>query len=668
MNNDRENILPKFFHSVRGQLLFPLFLIIFVLVGLVLGYNFYKQAQTDREAAFKEQSILADVLKNAVEDWLEQRRREVTILAENARMREVYQEVLAGGNASVNAADDALDLWKQIMSQCVSYEEIYLAEAATGRIILSTEKERIGTFRPVDALLTRPLENHGLYFQDVYISYYTQKPSIAFVYPLRWEGGPAVAGALVCRINIHDALQPLLQKAAAVGETGEVYLLTRERKPITELRNRPNAVLEYTLDTEGSVRAARGEEGIIETKDYAGRTVLGAYRHIPYSGWGLVVKRDKDEIYAPVRLKTEQILAVSFLCIGLIMVFSYIAVGRVTRPLQDLTVAAREVADGSLDRPVAVYGRNEVGILSRAFLEMVDSLKEQFAVERGLYEKLSAQNEELAAQNQELTAQQEELTAMSEQIQAQAEELAAKNEELIRLNGYLAQADRYKSEFLANMSHELRTPLNAVIGFSEVLLDTQISGPLTGMQRNCVRDILGAGRFLLDLINDVLDLTKIEAGKIDLQHTEFFYPEVLEASFTMIKEKAVKHMIELELTVADDVGYINADLRRVKQIVYNLLSNAVKFTPDGGRVGIRCFKAATHIQTTVWDTGIGIKEQDLHRLFREFVQLDSSVTREYGGTGLGLAIAKKLVEMHGGVIWADSEFGRGTRFHFTLPL
>lgn len=667
MNNNRENILPNYFHSIRWRLLFPLFLIIFVLVGLIITYYIYKHEEIHREMAFKEHSILADVLKTSVENWLEQRRHEVTILAESARMREAYREVINSGDTDGKAAGDALNLWKKVKDQYEVYEEIYLADPATGRIVLSTEKGRVGTYRPVDDLLLKPLETNGLYFQDAYISYATKKPSIAFAYPLRWEGSQ-VPGVLVCRLNIYDALQPLLHKAAAVGETGEVYLLTRERKTITDLRLRPNAKLEYVLDTEGSVRAARGEEGIIETEDYAGRTVLAAYRHIPYSGWGLVVKRDKDEIFAPVRLHTKQILAISFFCIALILILSHIAVGRVTRPLLDLTVEAREVADGNLDRQVTVYGQSELGILSRAFQEMVKSLKEQFAVERKLYDKLALKNEELTAQTEELTAQQEELTALSEQIQAQAEELSAKNEELTRLNAYLAQADRYKSEFLASMSHELRTPLNAVIGFSEVLLDPQISGPLTAMQRSCVLDILEAGRFLLALINDVLDLTKIEAGRVDLQYTEFFYSEVLETSFTMVKEKAVKHMIELELKVADDIEYINADLRRVKQIVYNLLSNAVKFTPDGGRVGINCFKAATHVHTTVWDTGIGIKEEDLPRLFREFVQLDSSPTREYSGSGLGLAIAKKLVELHGGAIWAESEFGRGTRFHFTLPL
>jgi signal transduction histidine kinase len=381
-----------------------------------------------------------------------------------------------------------------------------------------------------------------------------------------------------------------------------------------------------------------------------------------------VVKRDKDEIYAPVRQKTARMLAVSFFCVALIVLLSHVAVARVTRPLLALTIEAGEVAAGNLDRKVANYGRNELGILAGAFQDMVDSLRRQFSVERELYEKLAVANEELSAQNEELTAQQEELTAMTEELRAQAEELTAKNAELTRLNSFLEQADRYKSEFLANMSHELRTPLNAVIGFSEVLLDPQISGSLSEMQWRCVEDILQAGRFLLALINDVLDLAKIEAGRVDLERNEFYYPEVLEASFSMVKEKAIKHNIELELAVADDVGYINADLRRVKQIIFNLISNAIKFTPDGGRVGINCYKNTEYVVTTVWDTGIGIKEKDMPRLFREFVQLDSSPTREYGGTGLGLAIAKKLVELHGGTIWVDSQYGNGTRFHFTIPL
>lgn len=679
MNNNRENILPTYFHSIRWQLLFPLFMIIFVLVGLLLVYNFHKQLRTDREMAFKEQSILADVLKDSIEEWIEQRRHEATIIAENAVTQEAYDAIFAGGNTAGKPETVALTFWRQVMAQSEVYEEIYVAEAATGRIVLSTTKERLGVLRPVDDLLTRPIETHSLYFQDAYVSYATQKPSIAFAYPLRSKGSSTADGVLVCRINIHNAIQPLLYKAAALGESGEVFLLTKERRPITELRNQPGNLHEFLLGTEASARASLGEEGAIETLDYAGHTVLAAYRHMPYSGWGLVVKRDKDEIDAPIRLKTAQMVTAALFYI---MVLFHIAVTRVTRPLRALTVEAREVADGNLDRPVNVLGHNEMGVLSRAFREMVGSLKEQFAVERGLYDKLAVKNEELTAQNEELTAQQEELSAMSQQLKAQNEELVAmseelqsqagelaeKNKELTLLNNSLTQTDRYKSEFLANMSHELRTPLNAVIGFSEILLDPQITGPLTAMQQRCVYDILEAGRFLLALINDVLDLAKIEAGRVDLQYAEIFYPDVLEASFTMVKEKALKHNIELELTIADEVGTIEADLRRVKQIVYNLLTNAVKFTPDGGRVGLNCFSTDSHVHTTVWDTGIGIREEGLRRLFREFVQLDSSPTREYGGTGLGLSIAKRLVELHGGAIWADSEFGRGSKFHFTLPL
>jgi len=227
-----------------------------------------------------------------------------------------------------------------------------------------------------------------------------------------------------------------------------------------------------------------------------------------------------------------------------------------------------------------------------------------------------------------------------------------------------------KSDFLANMSHELRTPLNSIIGFSEVLED-QLLGSLNESQRENVMYILKAGRHLLSLINDILDLSKVESGKMELDVESVQLRELLDASLVMQREKASRHGIKLDLQIEPDKPFvIEADERKLKQILFNLLSNAVKFTPDGGQVQVtlKGINEALDIEISIRDTGIGIKQEDLPRLFKEFSQLAPVYDKKYAGTGLGLALTKKLVELHGGRIWVESEFGKGSLFAFVIPV
>lgn len=231
-------------------------------------------------------------------------------------------------------------------------------------------------------------------------------------------------------------------------------------------------------------------------------------------------------------------------------------------------------------------------------------------------------------------------------------------------------ANRAKSEFLANMSHELRTPLNAIIGFAEVLQD-QYFGQLNEKQLKYVDNINTSGRHLLGLINDILDLSKVEAGKMELEPENLsLKKDVLEPSLALLQEKCLKHNIRLSLDVASEADVnILADPKKLKQIMFNLLSNAAKFTPDGGGVEVNAKRSATDfIEISVKDTGIGIKPEDLTKLFQTFSQIESTYTKTVEGTGLGLALTKKLVELHGGKIRVESEFGKGSRFIFTIPV
>jgi signal transduction histidine kinase len=245
-------------------------------------------------------------------------------------------------------------------------------------------------------------------------------------------------------------------------------------------------------------------------------------------------------------------------------------------------------------------------------------------------------------------------------------------------------ANRAKSEFLSNMSHELRTPLNHIIGFTELLVDKR-AGALNGTQEEYMRDVHQSSKHLLSLVNDILDVAKIESGKLELELAEVYLRELLENSLTMIKEKALAHHIELTANTGDLPETIEADERRLKQIMYNLLSNAVKFTPDGGSIRVHSrvvespcsecgresggspIRPERFVEVSVVDTGIGIKLEDQERIFERFEQGDSSASRKYPGTGLGLTLAREIAELHGGRFWVESEGeGKGSTFIFTI--
>jgi signal transduction histidine kinase len=228
-------------------------------------------------------------------------------------------------------------------------------------------------------------------------------------------------------------------------------------------------------------------------------------------------------------------------------------------------------------------------------------------------------------------------------------------------------ANRHKSEFLANMSHELRTPLNAIIGFSEVLGE-RLFGELNEKQAEYTEDILSSGRHLLSLINEILDLSKVEAGRMELELATFDLLTALENARTFVRERATKHGITLDVAVDEQLGDFVGDERKIKQILLNLLSNAVKFTPEGGRVGINARQTDGSVEISVSDTGIGIAPEDQARIFEEFRQVGGDYAHKKEGTGLGLTLAKKFVELHGGRIWVESEVGKGSRFIFTLPI
>jgi PAS domain S-box-containing protein len=252
-------------------------------------------------------------------------------------------------------------------------------------------------------------------------------------------------------------------------------------------------------------------------------------------------------------------------------------------------------------------------------------------------------------------------------IYSDVSDLQARTRELAEKSAELEVASKHKSDFLANMSHELRTPLNAIVGFSQVLKE-KLFGPVNEKQDEYLDDILSSADHLLELINDILDLSKVEAGQVELETGLFSLREALERGVVMVRERALKNGVALELELDPGIDLVEGDERRIRQVVFNLLSNAVKFTPQGGRVDVSAAQENGEVVVCVKDTGPGISAEDQARIFEEFQQARDTNGERPEGTGLGLALSKSLVELHGGRIWVESEPGKGSSFTFTLPV
>ncbi len=334
-------------------------------------------------------------------------------------------------------------------------------------------------------------------------------------------------------------------------------------------------------------------------------------------------------------------LIVAFLVLSTLAI--YVISRRITRPVKQLTDQAKKIADGFLDQVIPVDSRDEIGQLALSFNNMTWALKGNIS-----------EKERVLAELQDLNQ------TLEERIRQRTGEIEA-------INTQLREATRHKSEFLANMSHELRTPLNAVIGFSEILLGRML-GDLNSKQEEYLHDIMTSGLDLLSLINDILDLSKVEAGRMELDLNTFDLPMLLDNTLRFVKERASRHGIQLTLEVDERLGDFTGDERKVKQVLLNLLSNALKFTPDGGRIILKTAPADGLTQISVSDTGIGIATENLQQIFEEFQQIRGDHEGKGEGTGLGLALAKKFVELHGGTIWVESVVGRGSTFTFTLPM
>jgi len=363
---------------------------------------------------------------------------------------------------------------------------------------------------------------------------------------------------------------------------------------------------------------------------------------------GIVVRLDAERTYAQVVAQRNRTIIIVIFLIPVVIILTYIMVNQLVRhPVENLADKAKKFAEGDMSVKVDVKTEDEIGILGRTFNYMVESVASfSNKLEEEVKRKTGLLNERTRLMNL-----------------------------LERANKDLRELDKLKSTFLANMSHELRTPMNAIIGYTDLMIDG-VDGPVNEDQVKSLNKVANNARHLLQLINDVLDISKIEAGKMKINPKELDLKWLIASATPAFEPQMKIRGITLTVDIPDGMPLVYGDEDRVKEILINLLSNAIKFTQKGGITissclsgrGVKPGEPPLFMEICVQDTGIGIKEEDLGKIFDKFVQADLTTIRQYEGTGLGLSIARGLVSLHKGIIWVTSKVGEGSRFCFTLPL
>ncbi len=640
-------------------------------------------------------------------------------------------------------------------SSISSFKDISVL-ALDGKVVASTDPAKINANHAHDEFFVRGQTENSA---DLFYLDEDKNLRVHLSGPLYLEN--KLLGVVAIEADV-DNIVSLVKDYSGLGQTGETLLSKRDENGdalfVVPLRFDQYAALKRVvfkgnLNDPITQALLKRERLFTNAIDYRAKPVLATTRYIEKTGWGLVVKVDIEEAFAPITQWTNLLMIIIFVSLIVTILVSLYLSRSITKPIINLTHVADKISQGDLSARTEPKSMDEIGTLGQVFNQMAETLIIEITERKQAEEALHESEERFRtlferapdgyylndlegtfidgnrAAEKIVGYKREELVGKSflrldllapEQIPEAASALEKNRkgkptgpdefiltrkdgsqvpveisslpitfkgqtlvlsiarditkrkqaEELHQAKVAAEAANKAKSDFLASMSHELRTPLNAIIGFSEVLRD-QYFGDLNEQQADYVNDILESGKHLLSLINDILDLSKIEAGKVELEPTWLNITELLENSLIMVKEKCMRHGIHLSLNISQDLENldIEADERRLKQIMFNLLSNAAKFTPDGGEITLEAHKKEDELVISVKDTGIGIAKKNQKKIFEEFYQIRGELGSKTPGTGLGLPLTKRLVEMHGGRIWVESEgLNKGSRFSFTLPI
>ena len=643
------------------------FLILSLITISIVCYTTFNQAKESLKLSIFSQLQLAASLKEGeLNRWVLAQRQHLLSLS-NLPEVSTHARVLLTSRKSEYEYESAYENLEKSLTYFVTKQsglkEFFLLTRG-GRILLSTNPNQIGKYQPLAQYSEVTQEPTDTFVSNFYRSPETGQPTITFATPVLNDGGKRL-GMFVVNLNL-DRIDEIIREHTGTKEGCETYLVGNfgsglaSRHVFVSAERFGSESFPDGIQSEGIADAMDGNNGEGLYDNYQGVPVIGVYRWLAERDVALLVEMEQSLAFAPARKLAKSILLIGMLLAAILAVGMFLLARRITRPILAITYTATDVAAGNLTSTAPVITQNEIGILARVFNQMIEQL-------RLLYNGLEEQVEERTAALREANKQ-----------------LRVEIAERRRAEKAAEAANLAKSQFLTNMSHELRTPLNGILGYTQIL---QRSPELTPQQQEGINTIHACGNHLLTLINDILDLSKIEAQKMELYPHDFHFPNFLWGVTQMCQIRAQQKGITFTYQPTNLLPTaINADEKRLRQVLINLLGNAIKFTDTGGvtfKVSVINHSSfvineepktnnqgqinKNKIRFEIKDTGVGIANRELEKIFEPFEQVGER-HNQAEGTGLGLAITKKIVSLMGSQLQVDSTLGVGSTFGFELEV